>query len=91
AQSPDCRVLLVGRTDNIKAQLRKATARGDATLMLRRLEVIEAPELVEMHEDVRSAIRHKKNSSMRVAIDLVKSGRAHACVSAGNTGALMGT
>jgi len=74
AQSPDCRVLLVGRTDNIKAQLRKATARGDATLMLRRLEVIEAPELVEMHEDVRSAIRHKKNSSMRVAIDLVKSG-----------------
>jgi glycerol-3-phosphate acyltransferase PlsX len=91
AQSPDCRALLVGRTDDIKAQLKKSVARGDASLTLPRLEIIEAPELVEMHEDVRSAIRHKKNSSMRVAIDLLKSGKAHACVSAGNTGALMGT
>jgi glycerol-3-phosphate acyltransferase PlsX len=44
-----------------------------------------------MDEDVRTAIRTKKDSSMRVAIDLVKEGRAQACVSAGNTGALMGT
>jgi glycerol-3-phosphate acyltransferase PlsX len=44
-----------------------------------------------MDEDVRTAIRTKKHSSMRVAIDLVKEGRAQACVSAGNTGALMGT
>jgi glycerol-3-phosphate acyltransferase PlsX len=44
-----------------------------------------------MDEDVRAAIRTKKDSSMRVAIDLVKDGRAQACVSAGNTGALMGT
>jgi phosphate acyltransferase len=44
-----------------------------------------------MDEDVRTAIRTKKNSSMRMAIDLVKEGRAQACVSAGNTGALMGT
>ncbi len=44
-----------------------------------------------MDEDVRSAIRTKKHSSMRIAIDLVKEGRAQACVSAGNTGALMGT
>jgi len=44
-----------------------------------------------MDEDVRSAIRTKKDSSMRVAIDLVKEGRAQACVSAGNTGALMAT
>ena len=44
-----------------------------------------------MDEDIRSAIRNKKNSSMRIAIDLVKSGEADACVSAGNTGALMGT
>ena len=44
-----------------------------------------------MDEDVRTAIRTKKDSSMRVAIDLVKDGRAGACVSAGNTGALMGT
>jgi glycerol-3-phosphate acyltransferase PlsX len=47
--------------------------------------------VVGSNEDVRTAIRTKKNSSMRVAIDLVKEGRAQACVSAGNTGALMGT
>jgi len=44
-----------------------------------------------MDEDVRTAIRTKKHSSMRIAIDLVKEGHAQACVSAGNTGALMGT
>jgi glycerol-3-phosphate acyltransferase PlsX len=44
-----------------------------------------------MDEDVRTAIRTKKHSSMRIAIDLVKQRRAQACVSAGNTGALMGT
>ena len=56
-----------------------------------RLTVVPASEVVGMNEDVRTAIRTKKDSSMRVAIDLVKEGRAHACVSAGNTGALMGT
>jgi glycerol-3-phosphate acyltransferase PlsX len=55
------------------------------------VEVIPATEVVAMDEDVRTAIRTKKHSSMRVAIDLVKAGRAQACVSAGNTGALMGT
>ena len=44
-----------------------------------------------MDEDIRTAIRTKRHSSMRLAIDLVKEGRAQACVSAGNTGALMGT
>ena len=89
AQSPDCRVLLVGRTGDIKAAL--SDARSAARDVLSRLEIIEAPELVGMDEDIRSAIRNKKRSSMRIAIDLVKSGDAHACVSAGNTGALMGT
>ena len=42
-----------------------------------------------MHESPAAALRNKKNSSMRVAIDLVKSGEVQACVSAGNTGALM--
>jgi len=56
-----------------------------------RIEVVPASEVVGMDEDIRTAIRTKKDSSMRVAIDLVKSGDAHACVSAGNTGALMGT
>ena len=56
-----------------------------------RASVVHAADVVAMDEDVRTAIRTKKNSSMRVAIDLVKEGRAQACVSAGNTGALMGT
>ena len=45
-------------------------------------------EVVAMGDSPREAIRRKKNSSMRVAIDLVKEGRASACVSSGNTGAL---
>ncbi|MBL8511264.1 MAG: phosphate acyltransferase PlsX, partial [Betaproteobacteria bacterium] len=60
---------------------------GDAS----RLKIVEAPDVVSMGDDIRFAIRNKKQSSMRIAIDLVKSGEAHACVSAGNTGALMGT
>ena len=50
-----------------------------------------ATEVVEMTDHPREALRRKKDSSMRRAIDLVKSGDAHACVSAGNTGALMAT
>jgi glycerol-3-phosphate acyltransferase PlsX len=51
--------------------------------------VHHAAEVVAMDEPPAQALRYKKDSSMRVAIDLVKSGEAHACVSAGNTGALM--
>lgn len=90
-QSNDCRVLLVGRTADIEAALANARANDIIGGDRNRLEVVEASEVVGMDEDIRTAIRQKKNSSMRVAIDLVKSGRAHACVSAGNTGALMGT
>jgi glycerol-3-phosphate acyltransferase PlsX len=50
-----------------------------------------ASEVVSMDEPPAQALRYKKDSSMRVAINLVKSGEAHACVSAGNTGALMAT
>ncbi len=53
-----------------------------------RLEVVPASQVVAMSDSPREAIRRKKDSSMRVAVDLVKSGRAAACVSAGNTGAL---
>ena len=53
-----------------------------------RLEVAPASQVVAMSDSAREAIRRKKDSSMRVAVELVKSGRAAACVSAGNTGAL---
>jgi glycerol-3-phosphate acyltransferase PlsX len=53
--------------------------------------VHSASEIVAMDESPATALRTKKDSSMRVAIDLVKRGEAGACVSAGNTGALMAT
>ncbi|NNC78447.1 MAG: phosphate acyltransferase PlsX [Woeseiaceae bacterium] len=56
-----------------------------------RLEIVHASEVVEMTDAPADAVRKKKDSSMRVAINLVKSGEAQACVSAGNTGALMAT
>ena len=56
-----------------------------------RLRIVNASEVVEMTDGPADSIRKKKDSSMRVAIDLVKSGEAEACVSAGNTGALMAT
>jgi glycerol-3-phosphate acyltransferase PlsX len=56
-----------------------------------RLSIVHASQVVEMSESPVDALRKKKDSSMRVAIDLVKSGKAGACVSAGNTGALMAT
>jgi glycerol-3-phosphate acyltransferase PlsX len=53
--------------------------------------MVHASEVVGMSESAADALRKKKDSSMRVAIDLVKFGAAAACVSAGNTGALMAT
>ncbi len=53
-----------------------------------RVEIVPATEVVAMDDSPREAIRRKKHSSMRLAIDVVKEGRALACVSAGNTGAL---
>ena len=77
----DTRVILVGREEEIRPLLGDA---ADSRVVLR-----HASEVVAMHESPALAMRNKKDSSMRVAIDLVKSGEADACVSAGNTGALM--
>lgn len=70
-----------------------ATLEGEAAALLKefgsRFSVQNATEVVGMDEPVASALRTKKDSSMRVAVDLVKSGAASAAVSAGNTGALM--
>jgi glycerol-3-phosphate acyltransferase PlsX len=86
ASHPDAELLLVGLKESLERELVRAKGKDNP-----RVTVIHAPEVVAMDEDVRTAIRTKKHSSMRVAIDLVKEGRAQACVSAGNTGALMGT
>jgi len=82
--NPDLHLILVGREAELK-QILARHASGDSG----RLEIRHAPEVVEMHESPSGALRVKKTSSMRIAIDLVKEGAAQACVSAGNTGALM--
>lgn len=56
-----------------------------------RLQIVHASQVVEMSDSPIDAMRKKKDSSMRIAINLVHEGRAQACVSAGNTGALMAT
>ena len=90
-RSTERRVLLVGQPEVLKKELARINASHWLDGADTRLEIVAASEVVGMDEDIRSAIRNKKDSSMRVAVDLVKSGAAHACVSAGNTGALMGT
>lgn len=79
-------IILVGPQDVIESQLKASHAKPGPRLSIR-----HAPEVVAMDESPALALRNKKNSSMRIAIDLVKSGQADACVSAGNTGALMAT
>ncbi|MGH8119538.1 MAG: phosphate acyltransferase PlsX [Gammaproteobacteria bacterium] len=80
----DLHIVLVGRKETLDRLLpeNKFMANG-------RLRTQHAAEVVEMHELPSLALRNKKDSSMRVAIELVKDGAADACVSAGNTGALM--
>jgi phosphate acyltransferase len=79
----ELRALLVGQPDQIQPHL--AAVAGSVR---ERVEIVPAATVVAMGDTPREAIRHKKDSSMRIAIDLVKSGRAQACVSSGNTGAL---
>jgi glycerol-3-phosphate acyltransferase PlsX len=86
AAHPELHLILVGDQAVLEPALTAARLAGDARLALQ-----HASEVVAMDELPSKALRNKKDSSMRVAIDLVKEGRAHACVSAGNTGALMAT
>jgi len=79
-------IVLVGLQDAIEAELKNHKATVSP-----RLRIHHASEVVTMDESPQSALKNKKDSSMRVAINLVKSGEANACISAGNTGALMAT
>ncbi len=84
AAHPRLNLILVGDETVLKRHLNGASERfGD------RIAIRHASETVEMHESPSKALRNKKDSSMRVAINLVKDGAASASVSAGNTGALM--
>ncbi len=79
---PAASLILVGREEVLQPLLGNRSGNS-------RLRVVNATEVVEMDESPALALRNKKESSMRVAINLVKNGEADACVSAGNTGALM--
>ncbi len=83
-KSPETALILVGRREAVAPYL-------DSVGPHPRLHLHHASQEVGMDEPPSKALRNKKDSSMRVAIDLVKRGEADACVSAGNTGALMAT
>lgn len=74
---PQARLLLVGREEEL------------GSFSHDRAEIVHASEVVEMDDAVEVALRRKRQSSMRIAAELVRDGRAQAAVSAGNTGALM--
>lgn len=80
----DVHLILVGREDVLRAELKKHRAETHPGITLR-----NATEVVTMDDPIEIALRKKKDSSMRVAVELVKDGSANASVSAGNTGALM--
>ncbi|MEE9396417.1 MAG: phosphate acyltransferase PlsX [Methylococcales bacterium] len=85
-QDRQLKLILVGDEETIKRHLNSV----DPDL-LGRLDIKHASQRVEMDDLPSKVLRSKKDSSMRVAINLVKDGLADACVSAGNTGALMAT
>jgi len=82
-QFSDIHIILVGKEDLINAELSKY--QYDSS----RVTVQHAEQIVEMDDLPSKALRNKKQSSMRIALNLVKEDQAQACVSAGNTGALM--
>ncbi|MEQ5348629.1 phosphate acyltransferase PlsX [Proteus sp. WDL240414] len=85
ASNPHLKILLVGQPDSISPLLANQNAE-----LISRLRVIPAEHIVANDAKPSQAIRASKGTSMRVALDLVKTGEAQACVSAGNTGVLMG-
>jgi glycerol-3-phosphate acyltransferase PlsX len=84
AQDPSLHLVLVGQASLLESLLAQHSGFDPA-----RLHVQHASEVVGMDERPTQALRGKPDSSMRVALDLVRQGHAQACVSAGNTGALM--
>lgn len=86
ASHKNLHLILVGDRDVLERQLQSLGSYDSS-----RLTIQHASQRVEMDESPAIALRSKKDSSMRVAINLVKEGKADACVSAGNTGALMAT
>ena len=88
-ENPAHHALLVGLEADIRAMLAAAEHHQRAQPLSRRYEIVAAEEVVAMDDPPAIALRNKRRSSMRIAIECIKEGRAQAAVSAGNTGALM--
>lgn len=85
---PDTHLLLVGLPDEVRRAAESA-AKAHPGIAPDRYTIVGATEVVTMDDPVEVALRRKKDSSMRIAAQAVKDGRADACISAGNTGAWM--
>lgn len=85
-QFPELSLVLVGHHELLKELIAK---QAFSSGLRERISIKPASQVVKMDELPAQALRNKKDSSMRIAIDMVKNAEAHACVSAGNTGALM--
>lgn len=77
-------IVLVGQEQTVRAILAENGANGE-----NRISVVNATEIVDMHDDPSTAVRHKKDSSMAVSLALLRDGGGDAVISAGNTGALL--
>lgn len=93
---PDAQLLLVGLSDEVEAAVQAQIAQlpggANGTVaqgLMQRYRVVPATEVIRMDDNPVQALRNRRGSSMRIAIEQVKAGEADACVSAGNTGALM--
>src|SRR5712664_1793363 len=86
ARQYGARVLLVGPENILKAELTRHRAASRLPI-----EIIQASEVITMHDKAAQAVRTKRDSSMRVGLRLVREGRASGFVTAGNTGAAMAT
>lgn len=83
--SPDIQLVLVGREDDIQTEL----AKYSQVTSLKNIQIVHASEVVSMSDPPSISFRKKKDSSIQVALRLVREGKADAFVSAGNTGACM--
>lgn len=81
---PDIEIALVGDEPRIRSAIEKAPSN-----IMNRIHIVHADEVIEMDEHPANAIRKKRRSSLRVAMEMVRSGEAQGCVSAGNTGAIV--
>jgi glycerol-3-phosphate acyltransferase PlsX len=85
---PNLHLILCGDEHIITTELARLNITQQDLVQHKQLSIFPTTEVVEMDEKPAFALRSKKNSSMRKALDLVHEGKAQACVSAGNTGAL---